>query len=85
MDPGTNDLQILLADSPQEAPTYRAPDYKGANLTTAQIVGNGTLDGNPTVDFIFEDETGQKYIAMLTGALVEGLTAAIAGMRERTK
>lgn len=85
MDAGTNSLEIILADSPREAPNYEEPDYKGANLTTAVVVGRGTVEGAPTVDFIFEDESGQKYIAMLTGTLVEGLAGAIVGMKERTK
>ena len=82
---GTNDLKMLLADSPLEAPSYKLPEYKAVNLTKAQIVGQGTVDGNPTVDFIFEDEDGQKYVALITGGLVEMLTGAIKGMRERTK
>ena len=84
MDLGTNDLNIVMADSPSEAPNYEKPDYKAANLTTAVVVGNGTVAGNPTVDFVFEDEDGQKYIAMLTAGLIESLTGAIQGMKERT-
>lgn len=82
---GTNDLNILLADSPQEAPNYEKPEYQGANLTTAHVVGKGTTDGNPTVDLIFEDENGQKYIAMITGNLMQMLAGAIQGMKERTQ
>lgn len=84
MDPETNTLNILLADSPKQAPNYEEPEYLGANLTTAQVVGNGTMDGNPTVDLIFVDENGQKYIAMLTGGLIQNLAGAIQGMKERT-
>lgn len=82
---GANSLTILLADSPDEAPKYNAPEYRFANLKTAQIVGRGTTSGNPTVDFIFEDETGQKYVAMLTGGLVDNLAAAVRGMKQRTQ
>jgi len=85
MNLGTNDLKILLADSVAEAPNYEKPEYEGANLTTTHVVGNGTVAGNPTVDFIFEDESGQKYVAMLTGGLVENLADAVRGMRERTR
>lgn len=84
MNLGTNDLRILMADCPAEAPTYRAPEYRAANLTTVQIVGRGTVSGAPTVDFVFVDENGQKYVAMLTGALVETFAGAVRGMRERT-
>lgn len=82
---GANSLTLKLADSPDEAPVYRLPEFRVANLTTAQIVGRGTAAGLPTVDFIFEDENGQKYVAMLTGGLVENLAAAVLGMKERTR
>jgi len=85
MDPGTNDLNILLSDSPHDAPTYRPPEYRGANMTTAHVVGKGTIGGFPTVDLIFIDENGQKYVAMLTGKLIQGLASAVQGMEERTK
>jgi len=84
MNLGTNDLNILLHDSPQEAPNYEQPEYKAANLTTAVVVGNGTVDGNPTVDFVFEDENGQKYVAMLTGGLVQNLAGTVQGIKDRT-
>lgn len=85
MDLRANDLSILLSDSPDEAPSYRNPEYRAANLTSARVVGLGTVGGNPTVDFIFVDENGQKYVAMLTGGLVENLAGAVRGMKERTK
>ena len=80
------DVNMKLFDSPEEAPVYRAPEYLLANITDACIVGRGTVEGNPTVDFLFEDvATGQKYMAMLSGGLVEGIAAAVRGMRDRTK
>lgn len=80
---GTNDLDILLCDTPQEAPVYRAPEYKAGNLKRAVVVGWGTVNGNPTIDFIFEDESGQKYIAMITATLIEQLAAMARGLKER--
>jgi hypothetical protein len=80
----TNQLSITLHDSPTEAPSYNKPEHLFANLTTARVVGRGTQAGFPTVDFIFEDESGQKYVAMLTGGLVENLAAAVLGMKQRT-
>lgn len=79
-----NYLKILLADSPEEAPNYEQPEYKAANLMTAHVVGNGTVQGNPTVDLIFEDEHGQKYMTMITGGLIQSLAGAVTGMKERT-
>lgn len=85
MNLGTNDINIVLADTPTDAPNYTAPEYQAANLKTAVIVGQGTVSGKPTIDFVFEDANGQKYIAMLTGALLESVAAASEGMKQRTK
>lgn len=85
MDMGETSLTVLMSDSPEEAPNYERPDYFPANLTTVHVVGNGTESGNPTVDLIFETEHGQKYIAMLTGTLIEEIGGAVKGMRERTR
>jgi len=84
MDLGTNEIDILLADSPEAAPNYSLPEYKATNLTTAQIVGRGTECGNPTVDMIFVDEDGQKYVALITGGLIQSIAGAIEGMKQRT-
>ena len=84
-DLGANDLRILMSDTPQEAPTYRKPEYLFAKLQIARVVGRGTKLGNPTVDLIFEDDKGQKYVAMITGGLMENLAVAIKGIRDRTK
>lgn len=81
---GANTLSIRMADSPAEAPKYRKPEYLFATLEVCQVVGRGTVNGNPTVDFIFKDENGQKYCAMLTGTLVQNLAAAVTGMALRT-
>lgn len=80
----TNALTILLSDSPDEAPNYNKPEHLFATLNAARVVGRGTVSGAPTVDFIFQDENGQKYVAMLTGGLVENLAAAVLGMKQRT-
>lgn len=84
MNLGTNDLEIKLFDSPQEAPVFRTPEYNAANFKTVHVVGKGTVSGNPTLDLIFEDENGQKYIAMITAALWESVNGAIQGLKERT-
>ncbi len=84
MNPLTNQLNIQLSDSVAEAPTYDNPEYLAANLIVAHVVGRGTVANNPTVDLIFEDENGQKYIAMITGAIMQNLAGAIQGMKERT-
>jgi hypothetical protein len=82
MELGTNDLSIEICKSVDEAPNYEKPEYRAANLQVARIVAGGTQLGNPTVDLIFSDENGQKYIAMMTGHLLEQLGQVIANVRE---
>ena len=37
------------------------------------IVRKGTAEGNPTVDFVMVDETGQKFVFMVTGRLLKSI------------
>ena len=69
-------LKISIFDYAGEAQSagysYTAP-IKAVNLTEAVVVRNGTVNGNPTVDLIFEDSDGNKYVAMITGRLLKAL------------
>lgn len=46
------------------------PPTKGLELKEAVVVQKGTMEGNPTVDLILTDLFGNKYVAMVTGALL---------------
>jgi len=37
------------------------------------VVRDGTEGGNPTVDFVLEDETGQQFVFMVTGRLLKSI------------
>lgn len=51
---------------------YRDPEVKSIRIERVIVVRRGTESGKPTVDLIMVDPaTGQKYVAMLTGALVK--------------
>ena len=39
----------------------------------AVVVRKGTVGGNSTVDLVLKDESGQKFVVMLTGALVKSI------------
>jgi hypothetical protein len=80
-----NHLAIELSDSPSEAPSYKLPEHRLAKLVSARIVGRGTVNGEPTVDLIFEDENGQKFVAMKTGNIMIMLADAVKGMQARTR
>jgi len=68
---GTNDLKITICTSVEEAPHYSAPEYHAAELKEVVIVKKGTQAGSSTVDLIFVDQSGQKYITMITTALLK--------------
>lgn len=48
-------------------------EYKPIELSKAVVVRDGTESNKPTVDFVLTDETGQKYVVMLTGALIKSI------------
>jgi hypothetical protein len=48
-------------------------EYKPITIHKVVVVQEGTVNKNPTVDFILEDETGQKYVFMITGRLLKSI------------
>lgn len=76
---GTNDIKLRMFNKPEEAPVYSRPVYKGASLEEAIVVRNGTTGGKATVDLIFVDETGQKYVTMITESLLNAVRIAAGG------
>lgn len=63
-------VKLNFFNKPEEAPHFVAPEFKGATLDHVNIVRKGTVEGHSTVDLIFVDQNGQKYIAMITGRLM---------------
>lgn len=47
--------------------------FKPMEIETAVVVANGTESGRPTVDLVLIDQTGQRYVVMLTGALIKSI------------
>lgn len=47
--------------------------FKPIEIEKAVVVQNGTEGGNPTVDLVLLDQTGQRFVVMLTGTLVNML------------
>lgn len=73
---GTNSVVIKMVDSVEEAPTY-GPTIKGISLESALIVKGGTVGGRPTVDLCFTDEDNAQYVAIVTGAILDGIAAVV--------
>lgn len=69
----TNAVAVQVFETPDEAPNYRRdfPQVKAANIVKICIVKNGTQEGNPTVDMIFEDHEGKTHVAMITQKLLK--------------
>lgn len=49
------------------------PAVKPIEVQKVIVVRNGTQAGNATVDFVLQDETGQRFVFMITGNLLKSL------------
>lgn len=72
-----NHLSITICDDAQDAIAQgfnwgaSEPPVKPIEVKKVVVVRKGTEGGNPTVDFMLEDETGQRFVFMVTGALLK--------------
>jgi hypothetical protein len=80
-----NALTINVCKDADEA-VKQGFNYNAANggtprtaveIERAVVVREGTVNGNSTVDFQLHDEAGNKYLVMITGALLKQLAAAL--------
>lgn len=79
-----NVLNIKIVNSPLEAPNYNKDgDWEGLTLQKCIVVCDGMEGGNPSVDLQLVDESGKKYVAMITGSLLESAGSVIAGVKHR--
>lgn len=49
------------------------PPVKPIEVKQVVVVRNGTQAGNATVDFVLEDESGQRFVFMVTGNLLKSI------------
>ena len=61
------------SDATRQGFFYRPPIYKPIEVKQVVVVQNGMESGNPSVDFVLEDETGQKYVFMIGGKLLRSI------------
>lgn len=80
-------VKMELYDRPEDAPNYNnnGEDRKTALLTNAVVVGRGTHTGKPTVDLCFEDDKGNKFVAMCTASMLANIVAGAEGIYQRTQ
>lgn len=62
--------------------SYNKPEIKPIDIERFVIVAKGTKAKKPTVDIVLKDERGQRYVVMITGALLESVVAACQGVEE---
>jgi hypothetical protein len=49
------------------------PTVKPIEVKQVVVVRSGTEGGNSSVDFLLEDETGQRFVFMVTGRLLKSI------------
>lgn len=71
------DLIIDICEDSKDASykgyVYRPPIYEKIKIDKIIVIKKGTLNDKPTLDFILEDEKGQKYVFMITAALLKSI------------
>lgn len=81
---GTNNLKVKVVEL-DDAPDYNKEEgWIGIDITDVLVVKNGTVEGNPTVDLKFTDRDGKKYVAMITGGILEMLAGVIKGSKNES-
>lgn len=69
-------LKITICQNAEDAVAkgYKYnPPIKALNIAEVVVVREGTEGGNPTVDLILVDVTGNKYVTMVTGNLLKSI------------
>ena len=70
---GTNHVIVKVCASAKDAPEYatNGEGFQFAELAGVIIIRNGTAAGNDTVDLQFKDKDGNKFVAMVSGAIIK--------------
>ena len=72
-----NHLEVTVCDDAEDAVSkgfnYAKDGTKPIEVKKVVVVRKGTQGGNPTVDFLLEDETGQRFVFMVTGNLLKSI------------
>lgn len=72
-----NSLKVTICEDGKDAIrhgfVYRQPVFKPINIDQVVVVKNGTETQKATVDIVLVDSTGQKYVVMMTAALLASI------------
>lgn len=70
-------LSVTMCEDAQDAVAkgfnYEAPEFTAVSVEKVVVVKRGTVNNNSTVDFVLVDETGKKYVFMVTGHLLKSI------------
>lgn len=79
VNPLTNHLDITICDGPNDAIakgfnwSAQTPPVKPIEVKKVVVVRNGMASGKASVDFLLEDETGQRFVFIVTAALLKAI------------
>lgn len=78
-------LPIEINPDKKQAPHYLARDGFVGELRVNKVVITemGTVENLPIVDFVVQTTNGEKYLMVLTGRLVNAISAAVRGTNLR--
>jgi hypothetical protein len=77
VNPIKQSINITICDDAEDAIAQgfnwreAQPPVKPIELQQVVVVRKGTQAGNATVDFVLRDETGQRFVFMMTGNLLK--------------
>lgn len=74
----TNNLSITIADTYKDAPNYGA-DTCAVKIDKCIVVKKGMTSGMPSIDLQMTDENGNKYVALMTGNILESMAQVARG------
>lgn len=77
-----NHVGIRVHDDPHTAPRYKADDTQ-LELEEVVITEKATESGLPLVDLVLRDKGGHLHYAMVTGRILNAVSAAIKGCNLR--
>lgn len=71
-------LKVVVCENSSEAVEKgyvysHSKGFKAIEIETVVVVRKGTEGGNSTVDLILVDEAGNKFVCMVTGALLKSI------------
>lgn len=79
MNPVHQHLSVTICDGAADAIAKgydyktQTPPPKPIEVKEVVVVRGGMQSGSATVDFVLEDETGQRFVFMVTGNLLKSI------------